>query len=61
MGDPISAEWGYFTFSELREASAEGKVIDAETEALMARFPVFVEWDEYWTPKPFREIAWQRL
>ena len=64
LGDPINAEWGQFTLSQLSVIipGAGDPVIDAETEELIGRMPVFVEWDENWQPKPFKEIKgpWQR-
>lgn len=45
LGDPQMAEWGYISYTELREAIAG---------------PVQIEWDEHWTPKPFREIYQDR-
>ena len=61
LGDPINAEWGQFTLSQLSITIPGGTpVIDAETKELIGRVPVFVEWDEYWTAKPFREIQRQR-
>jgi hypothetical protein len=42
-GDHLNAEWGYFSFSELREISINGIEVDCEPENL-------------WPPKPVSEI-----
>ena len=42
-GDHVNAEWGYFSFSELREISINGIEVDCEPEDL-------------WSPKPVSEI-----
>jgi hypothetical protein len=49
LGDPAIAEWGYFTLSELAGAAASPEP-EGDPAAL-------VEWDEGWTPMPFREIV----
>ncbi len=41
--DHLNAEWGYFSFSELREISINGIEVDCEPEDL-------------WSPKPVSEI-----
>ena len=60
-GDQMNAEWGYVAYDDLLEIC-----IDAETELRIVaegddqvgsiRIPVEVLYDEYWTPKPFRDI-----
>ena len=42
-GDHLNAEWGYFSFSELRDISINGIEVDCELEDL-------------WPPKPVSEI-----
>lgn len=42
LGDPQSAEWGYFSFQELREIRVNN-VLE-------------VDYDPHWTPKPTRKI-----
>ena len=41
--DHLNAEWGYFSFSELREISINGIEVDCEP-------------DDLWSPKPVSEI-----
>ena len=60
LGDPQMAEWGYFTLSELRGVRVTADIIDDETKELMMQMPVFVEWDEHWTAKPFGQLDWER-
>ena len=63
LGDDECAEWGYSSYSELKAIASAGlaaQVIDANTGELMGRLPLFVEWDEYWQPKPFNEIQWRK-
>lgn len=60
LNDPICAEWGPFLLSELKEICVPGPaVIKAETGAIMGYLPLTVEWDQYWTPKPFGQIDWE--
>lgn len=56
LNDPQNAEWGPFTLSELREVKASAPLINALTREKIADIPIEIEWDEHWTPKPFREI-----
>ena len=56
LGDPVMAEWGYFSLAELRKVQMGVPVIGADTGRLLGHLPAFVEWDEYWRPKPFGEI-----
>ena len=65
LGDPINAEWGYVLYSDLKsvaEAGMGAPVHDADTGKHMGDLPLFVEWDENWQTKPFKEIKgpWQR-
>lgn len=56
LGDPMNAEWGYFKLSDLAGTEVMAPVVNAQTQELMGFLPVFVEWDEYWTPRPFSQI-----
>jgi len=63
LGDDMCAEWGYVPFSKLKRISENGifvPIIDTKTGQVLDRLALFVEWDEYWKPKPFREIQWRR-
>ena len=63
LNDDLCAEWGYISFAELKSIGTSGmsaSVTDADTGQLIGRLPLFVEWDEYWKPKPFREIKWRK-
>jgi hypothetical protein len=62
LGDDDCAEWGYASFSELRSIgeSVSVPIKDANTGRLIGRMPLMVEFDEYWTPKPFHEINWSK-
>ena len=64
LGDDDMAEWGYISFSELKSIGQNGMsvpITDANTGQLIGRLPLFVEWDENWQPKPFREIQWRKV
>ena len=56
LGDPDMAEWGYFSLAELKAVKTGVPVIDANTGRLIGMFPVHVEWDQQWQPKPFSQI-----
>jgi len=63
LNDDQCAEWGYISFSELKSIGQNGlsaPLIDGNTGQQLARVPLFVEYDEYWKPKPFREIQWRK-
>ena len=63
LGDDLCAEWGYVSYDELKSVGQSGlsvPVTDATTGELIGRLPLFVEYDEYWQPKPFREIQWRK-
>ena len=62
LGDDDCAEWGYVSFSELKSVgeSVSVPVTDANTGQLIGRMPLMVEYDEYWTAKPFREVNWRK-
>ena len=58
------AEWGYISFSELQSIGKNGlsvPITDADTGQLIGSLPLFVEYDEYWQPKPFRELQWRKV
>ena len=46
LGDPQCAEWGYIDLNELRDLAVRHPV----------GFPLVVERDLHWTPRPFSEI-----
>jgi len=62
LGDDYCAEWGYVSLSELRSLgeSVSIPIKDATTGELIGRVPLMVEYDEYWTAKPFREVNWRK-
>ena len=60
LGDDECAEWGYISFSELKSIAGTARLIDASTGELTGRLPLFVEWDESWRPKPFRDTQWRK-
>lgn len=63
LGDDDCAEWGYVSFSELKSIGESGLAVpitDANTGQLIGRLPLMVEYDEYWRPKPFREVKWRK-
>ena len=62
LGDDLCAEWGYISYSELQSIgnSLSVPVTDADTGQLIGSLPLFVQYDEYWRPKPFREILWRK-
>ncbi len=62
LGDDDCAEWGYVSFSELKSIgeSVSVPVTDINTGELIGKLPLFVEWDEHWSPKPFGEIEWRK-
>ena len=62
LGDDLCAEWGYVSYSELRSigGSVSVPITDVNTGRMIGRFPLFVEWDEYWRPRPFREVKWRK-
>lgn len=59
LDDPVMAEWGDFTLSQLRELRKFTNVWDAHTFRHIGILPVVVEWDEYWKPRPFGDINWR--
>lgn len=59
LDDPMMAEWGDFTLSQLRDVRTFTNVIDAQSYKRIGRLPIVVEWDEYWVPRPFGEINWR--
>ena len=61
LGDDDMAEWGYFSFAELREICVPGSpVVESGTGKLIGRLPLTVEYDEHWKPRPFGEIEWRK-
>lgn len=61
LGDDDMAEWGYFSFNELKEICVPGlPVVENGTGVLWGRLPLTVEWDECWKPRPFGEIQWRK-
>jgi hypothetical protein len=61
-GDQVTphTERGNFCLSELSDIQLTADLTDAATEKLMAKVPIFVEWDEYWQTKPFKKVNWER-
>ena len=59
LGDPDMAEWGYFSFAELKSLTVRSRVIDARSGALIGMLPAHVEMDQHWQPKPFCEVQAQ--
>ena len=60
-GDIRMAEWGYIPYDELRQIRVEVMmemtvVNERRLHSGKIRIPHEVEWDQYWTAKPFREI-----
>ena len=60
-GDRMNAEWGYIPYDEMIairiDATTQLTVVaEGDTQTGVIRIPVEVEYDEYWTPKPFRNI-----
>ena len=60
LNDPEMAEWGYFSLAELRELQGTLRLVDARTGRTVVSGPVFVEWDEHWQARSFREVEWGR-
>lgn len=63
LGDDDCAEWGYVSYNELKSIGESGvsvPITDANTGEMIGRLPLFVEYDEYWEPKPFCEIEWRK-
>ena len=63
LNDDLCAEWGYISYFELKSAGRSGlavPVTDATTGQRIGRVPLLVEWDEFWTPKAFREVQWRK-
>ena len=63
LNDDLCAEWGYISYSELKSIGQRGlaaPVTDADTGRLIGKLPLMVEYDEYWQPKPFREVQWRK-
>ena len=62
LGDDMCAEWGYVSYSELRSIGDKVSVpiTDADTGQMIGRLPLFVEWDENWKPRPFRDVRWRK-
>ncbi len=48
LNDDQCAECGYISYDQLKSIGQNG------------RLPLMVEYDEYWKPKPFREIQWRK-
>jgi hypothetical protein len=64
LGDPQGAEWGYVDLAELGVVSITTNMREVEPgddgEMVVKRvvqFPMLVERDLYWNPKPFGEVA----
>ena len=63
LNDDQCAEWGYISYSELKAIGSHGlaaPVIEADSGQLIGMLPLMAEYDEYWKPKPFREIQWRK-
>lgn len=61
LGDDDMAEWGYFSFAELKGICVPGSsVVEVGTGILLGRLPLTVEYDEHWEPRPFGEIEWRK-
>lgn len=57
LGDPMNAEWGYFSLSELKDLSA-GVMLRLEADGETADFEIgqAVEWNEHWQPIRFGDL-----
>ena len=60
-GDQMCAEWGYIPYDELVairiDANTELTIVaEGEDQVGEIQIPVEVLYDEYWTPKPFRDL-----
>jgi len=63
LGDDLNAEWGYVSYAELKSIGESGvsvPIADANTGEMIGRLPLFVEYDEHWSSRPFREIHWKK-
>lgn len=62
LGDDDCAEWGYVSFAELKSIgeSVSVPISDVNTGQVIGKLPLMVEYDAYWSPKPFREIQWRK-
>jgi hypothetical protein len=61
LNDPTTAEWAFFSFSELVEAVVEAEFYRPQNTGASSILPrrdepAEIEWDASWTPTPFREI-----
>jgi hypothetical protein len=56
LGDPDMAEWGYFSLTELKSVRVKVPVYNGATGVCIGGMLAFVEWDEYWKPRPFAAI-----
>ncbi len=54
LNSPQDAEWGYIDFQELKDIRLRVPVVVNGQRA--GTFPVEVEFDLHWTPKPFKEV-----
>jgi len=63
LGDDQCAEWGYVSYAELQSIGdiLSVPVTDANTGRLIGNLPLFVDYDEYWQPKPFRDVRWRKF
>ena len=61
LGDDDMAEWGYFSFAELKGICVPGSpIIESGAGVLLGLLPLIVECDECWRPRPFGEIQWRK-
>ena len=57
LDDPINAEWGYFSLTELRELCV-GVTLQLEAEGESTAFEIGheIEWDQHWQPVRFIDL-----
>ncbi len=54
LNDTEMAEWGYIDFQELKDVLARVPLVVNGQDG--GTFPVEVEFDLYWRPRPFKEV-----
>jgi len=57
LNDPQNAEWGYVDLAELKTVRVKQKI---KVGGTVMAFPVEVEFDLHWKPKPFAEVGFAR-
>ena len=59
LNDPLNAEWGFFSLTELKSIMVQTPLRDALTGEVLGAGVVEIDRDLHWEVRPFSEVHWQ--